>query len=112
MPRPKGEKSVAVSTPKELYATGEKVPVSVELKGVGEKDEAVTTLVVVKLESNPSAPWVSPNIPDPDGVSIPDNTRIPALGVTPRKARNPASGAAPAPRWSSSASASGSSISS
>ena len=58
-----------------MYATGEKVPVSVTPVGLGEKDAPATTVIVVKLEASPSSPWVTPQISDPDGESVPDNTR-------------------------------------
>ena len=76
---PHGEKSVAVATSKEMYATGEKVPVSITPIGITEKDAAATTIVVVKLEASGSVPWVTPQVIDPDGESVPDNTRIPPL---------------------------------
>ena len=81
---PKQEKAVRVSTPKDLFATGEKVPVTLTATGLTEKDAAATTLIVVKLESSPSSPWFAPQIADEDG-GLTDNTRIPPLGTQPKK---------------------------
>ncbi len=83
---PAQEKRVLVGTPKELYAVGEKVAVNVTPVGLGEKDAATTTLIVVKLEASPSVPWIAPQIGDDgEGESVPDNTRIPPLGERPAK---------------------------
>ncbi|MBM3982790.1 MAG: hypothetical protein FJ304_21470, partial [Planctomycetes bacterium] len=82
---PKCEKAVHVTTPKDLYATGEKVPVTVTPAGLTDKDAPATTLIVVKLEANPASPWFAPQIAvDEDGGLI-DNARIPPLGAKPKK---------------------------
>lgn len=81
---PKSAKAVRVSTPKDLYATGEKVPVTVTPVGLTDKDAPATTLIVVKLEANPASPWFAPQISDEDGGLV-DNARIPPLGAKPKK---------------------------
>lgn len=82
---PAGAQAVRVSAPKELYSTGEKVPVALTAVGLGEKDAPVTTLLLVKLESNPASPWLTPLLveldPDDPDPTLPDNTRLPALGA-------------------------------
>ncbi len=82
---PVGEKAVTVATPKAMYVTGEKVPVSVTPVNLGAKDAPATTIIVVKLESSPSTPWVTPQMGDDEGEGVPDNTRIPPLGAKPAK---------------------------
>lgn len=88
---PAGAKAVRVSASKELYTTGEKVAVSLTPVGLGEKDAPNTTLLLVKLESNPASPWITPQFDagalDPDDIdpTLPDNTRLPALGTPPKK---------------------------
>ncbi len=82
---PVGEKAVTVATPKAMYVTGEKVPVSVTAVNIGAKDAPATTVIVVKLESSPSTPWVTPQMGGDDGEGVPDNTRIPPLGAKPAK---------------------------
>ncbi len=77
---PKDAKSVAVRTPKELFAVGEKVPVTVTPTGLGEKDTHATTIIVVKLEASPSSPWFTPQFSG-EGGEFADNTRIPPLGA-------------------------------
>lgn len=78
---PVKEKNVLVGTAKELYATGETITANLTPIGVGEKDAAATTVVVVKLEASPSSPWVTPQIGDDGDGGVPDNTRIPPLGT-------------------------------
>lgn len=86
-----GVKAVRVSASKELYTTGEKVPVALTSVGLAEKDAPVTTLLLVKLESNPASPWITPQFnygevdPDDLDTSLPDNTRLPALGAPAKK---------------------------
>ncbi len=84
---PAGAKAVRVSAPKELYTTGEKVAVSLTPVGLDAKDAPNTTLLLVRLESNPASPWITPQFnygevdPDDPDPSLPDNTRLPALGA-------------------------------
>ena len=86
---PTGERAVTIGTPKELYAVGEKVPVSVTPVNLGAKDTYATTVIVVKLEASPSTPWFTPQIGgDDEGQDVPDNTRIPPLGE--KAAKKPA----------------------
>lgn len=77
---PFSEKSILVATSKEMYATGEKVPVTITPVGIGDKDAAATTVIVMKLEASPSIPLFTPQISNPDGEPA-DNTRIPPLKV-------------------------------
>lgn len=97
---PAGAKAVRASAPKELYSTGETVPVALTAVGLGEKDAPVTTLLLVRLESNPASPWFAPLLVelDPDDIdpALPDNTRLPALGAPPKK---PAPAPAEAQNW-------------
>jgi len=88
---PAGAKAVRVSAPKELYTTGEKVAVSLTPVGLDAKDAPNTTLLLVRLESNPASPWITPQFnygevdPDDPDPSLPDNTRLPALGAPAKK---------------------------
>jgi hypothetical protein len=88
---PAGAKAVRVSAPKELYTTGEKVAVSLTSVGLDAKDAPNTTLLLVRLESNPASPWITPQFnygevdPDDPDPSLPDNTRLPALGAPAKK---------------------------
>ncbi|HVL10991.1 MAG TPA: MG2 domain-containing protein, partial [Gemmata sp.] len=81
---PKPERGVAVATPKELYTTGETVSVALAPFGLKPGEKTATTLVVVRLDAQPASPWVAPQA-DPDGVYLPDNTRLPAIGREPPK---------------------------
>lgn len=76
---PNAARGVRVSAPKELFQTGESIPVRLVPFGVGANDNPATTLIVVKLEAQPASPWLTP-LPDPDGEFLPDNTRLPAIG--------------------------------
>ncbi len=86
---PNPTRGVKVSTPKELFATGEKIPVSLAPFGLKADEKTATTLIVVRLDSQPSSPWVTPE-PDASGEFLPDNTRLPALGEAKPEAKKPA----------------------
>lgn len=77
---PVGEKSITVRTSKELYATGEKVPVTVTPRNLDAKAAHATTVVVVKLETGSVTPALAPQYSDEDGDLV-DNVRVPPLGV-------------------------------
>ena len=81
---PAGAKAVRIATPKELYATGEKVTATVAPTGLGVKDAPATTVIAVKLEATPASPWGTPQYSGEEG-ELADNTRIPALGAKPAK---------------------------
>ena len=81
---PVNAKAVVVATPKEMFATGEKVVATVTPVGLGAKDAPATTVIVVKLDASPSSPWITPQMTDVEGELV-DNTRIPALGEKPAK---------------------------
>jgi alpha-2-macroglobulin len=76
---PKPTAGVKVSTTKELFATGEKIPVSLAPFGLKADEKTATTLIVVRLDAQPASPWVTPE-PDASGEILPDNTRLPAIG--------------------------------
>jgi hypothetical protein len=83
---PTGEKAVLVSTTKEMFATGEKVPVSVTSANLGEKDAPATSVIVMKLEASPSIPWVASGMPDDDeNEFLPGNDRIPPIAKPAKK---------------------------
>src|SRR5579883_2016245 len=77
---PFSEKSILVATSKEMYATSEKIPVAITPVGIGDKDAAATTVIVMKLEASPSVPVVVSPIGHPEG-NLVGNTRIPPLKV-------------------------------
>ncbi|MBA4066030.1 MAG: hypothetical protein C0501_20385 [Isosphaera sp.] len=83
---------VSVTTPKETYALGEKIPAAVHLFGLKRGVQAATTLIVVRLDAQPANPWVTPDS-DPEGTVLPDNTRLPAIGApAPKPKPAPAAG--------------------
>jgi hypothetical protein len=90
---PKGGKAARISTPKELFTTGEEVPAAVALTGLGAGETHATTVVVVKLDASPASPWLTPvAVADEDGgADVPNNTRLPALGA-PRGTKPPKEG--------------------
>jgi hypothetical protein len=88
---PTDGKSVRITTPKELYATGEKVPVTIAPTGLGEKDAPASTVVVVKLESGPGMfGFARQPVDEFDDLS--DNIRIPPLGEPKGAGAKPAEG--------------------
>jgi hypothetical protein len=92
---PVGEKAVVINAPKEMYPTGEKVPVTVAPVGFDAWD-AATTLIVIRLDASPSIPV--PELPYAargDGYELDDltdNTRIPPLGDKKGAKKQPAAG--------------------
>jgi hypothetical protein len=86
---PNPTRGVKVSAPKELFATNEKIAVTLAPFGFQESDKPATTLLVVRLDAQPSFPWIDPEL-DPEGEVLPDNTRLPALSID--KVKKPAEG--------------------
>jgi uncharacterized protein YfaS (alpha-2-macroglobulin family) len=86
---PKPERGVTVSTDRELFAAGEKVPVTLAPFGLKPGDKPATTLVVVRLDAQPASPWVTQEF-DADIQVLPDNTRLPAIGAPAAKKPAPA----------------------
>ena len=95
---PKPAKGVRVSTPKELFATEEKIPVSLTPFGMDRNEKPSTTLVLVRLIAQPATPWNTTfsgnNIPMPgldeqdNEGTLPGDTRLPPLSAT--KTKKPA----------------------
>ncbi|QJW96822.1 alpha-2-macroglobulin family protein [Frigoriglobus tundricola] len=88
---PVGEKAIAIAAPKEVYRTGENVPVTVTPVNLGARDAYATTVVVVELEAASSALWLAPQYSDEDG-ELAEHTRIPPLGAGKPKKKPAADG--------------------
>lgn len=79
---PKPTRGVRVTTPKEVFVTGENIVASFVPFGLKDGEKPATTLIIVKLEALPATPWALPQT-DPTGALLPDNTRLPAIGTSP-----------------------------
>ena len=66
---PNLSRGVRISTPKELYATGETIPVAFAPFGLAPNDKTATTLIIVRLEASTSL----------DGRAVAESSHIPAL---------------------------------
>ena len=83
---PVREKSILIATSKPMYATGEKVPVTITPVGIGQQEAAATTIVVMKLDASPNVP-LFPSLGMNAGGDVADNTRILALRETDKESR-------------------------
>ncbi|HEV3436042.1 MAG TPA: alpha-2-macroglobulin family protein, partial [Gemmata sp.] len=72
---PNPTRGMRVTTQKELFTTGEKIPVTLSPFGLAANDKPATTLVVVRLEAQPATPGS-----ESSGDAFLDNMRLSALG--------------------------------
>ncbi|HEV3383358.1 MAG TPA: alpha-2-macroglobulin family protein, partial [Gemmata sp.] len=81
---------VRISTPRQLFVTGEKIPVTLTPYGLDGADKSTTTLVLVRLHEQ-AALQLNRHLPgrDIDDEDLPASTRLPVLKAT--KNKKPAS---------------------
>ncbi len=82
---------VIVNTSKEMFVSGETIPVNLTPFGLKRNAKFATTLIVVRLEAQPANLWVTTQV-NPNGSGSPDNTRLP--GIVRDEPTKPASDAA------------------